>query len=190
MNSGEFIACLNSHKLHNCAFFSFVINHPFLPPPHLLNPVRLGMLNIVIRCFLNLGGHTMNVRVLTFFALMVSMVGISNAAKLPSPTKLLPKPVVFISLEELDLKVFELIEFNKKMQSLIELNAHDYCDAHNEGSHKIREKIEIASTAIAKCLGASAVQRSSFLITDPKYDITQRVIDQLNKEYLAKLSKK
>lgn len=146
----------------------------------------------------------MRIRALTFFLLMTSIVGISNAATMPAPIKVLPRPVLFIDYDKLYDSLFELIELNKKTNALCE----QYNTSGNPGSlsedpeFKIltaernelqTKRLPSISATIAKRLGACAVltsQREISIYVDPAYDITQEVVDALNQEYLKLHAKK
>lgn len=132
----------------------------------------------------------MNIRMFAFWVLMTSAVGISFAVMPQASIKLLPKPVVFLDYGEIDRHGLEFIQFNK-LQTCCPTGISDADWVQIKRLEALIKKVEVVSTEIAKKLGACAVIRyeknmRSFLgYIDPEYNITQRVIDQLNKEYLA-----
>ncbi len=137
------------------------------------------------------------------FVLMTSMVGLSFAAKpgksrtperyglqqhelqqlLDAPTKLQPKPVLFYDLAKFLKNVLAFSDIKKISNEATRLKA---LKALN---NKI---IPAVFASIANRFGASTVIPYDNLPNEyrtyiaPEYDITQEVIDQLNKEYLAR----
>ncbi len=132
--------------------------------------------------------------------LMLSVLGIF-VSKGSLPNKLTAKPVVFISFNGIDRpespgqipKSFEAADLHERIKKL--QNHQSQYSGSSEKVNSLYQKVsEIYSkfmsiaNKIAKNLGASAVldigvcgDADSFV--DPEYDITQKAIDQLNKEY-------
>jgi ankyrin repeat protein len=122
---------------------------------------------------------------------MTSISGISNAAKMPAPCKLLPRPVAFLNQGKFNDSLLEQIELNKKSKELAEehnisgIVQEEEQAALSNSYSELRKKIQLVLPNIAGKLGVCAIlEYSCESYVDPSYDITSQVIDILNQEYL------